>query len=184
MQLSTKRDGTMALVKCKECGNENARDAKTCPKCGTALKMGIGKKILIGLGGLFVLGLIGQAGKDGEPLAQPVQVAVAATRTPVAGLVNTPVAVSEQHAVLEFGKPTVKVEMGMTQVMVEAKNRSGTNLKGCIVTATFKKADTILGTANGAVNDMPAGVTRTAQLVSTDHIKGYDTVKLEASTCF
>lgn len=175
----------MALVKCKECGNENAKDAKTCPKCGTSLKMGIGKKILIGLGAFFVLGLIAQAGgKGGEQRIQPVQAAVAVTTTPVAGAVGTPVAVSEKQATLEFGKPTVKVEMGMTQVMVEAKNRTGTNIEGCMVTATFKKADTILGTANGAVNDVPAGVTRTAQLISTDDIKGYDTVKLEASTCF
>jgi hypothetical protein len=101
-----------------------------------------------------------------------------------AGPVGTPVAVSEKHATLEFGKPTVKVAMGMTQVMVEAKNNTGTSIEACIVTATFKKADTILGTANGAVNGVPAGATRTAQLMSTDDIKGYDTVKLEASTCF
>lgn len=175
----------MALVKCKECGNENAKDAKTCPKCGTSLKMGIGKVILIGLGGLFVLGLVAQAAdKGGERHIQPVQAAGAETTTRAPGPVGTPVAISEKHATLEFGKPTVKVEMGMTQVMVEAKNRSAADIQACVVTATFKKGDTILGTANGAVNDVPAGVTRTAQLVSTDSIKGYDTVKLEASTCF
>jgi hypothetical protein len=27
----------MALVKCKECGNENAKSATTCPKCGAKL---------------------------------------------------------------------------------------------------------------------------------------------------
>lgn len=60
----------MALVKCKQCGNENAKDAKTCPKCGTSLKMGIGKKILIGVGVLFALAVIGRLGhKDSASAA-------------------------------------------------------------------------------------------------------------------
>lgn len=58
----------MALVKCKECGNDVARDAKTCPKCGTKLMMGLGKKLGFGFLGAFVFMLfVGMVGsKDAE----------------------------------------------------------------------------------------------------------------------
>jgi zinc-ribbon domain len=48
----------MALVKCKECGNEVAKNAATCPKCGTRLKMGLLKKLVLGFAGFFVLMII------------------------------------------------------------------------------------------------------------------------------
>ena len=37
----------MALVKCKQCGNENAKDAKTCPKCGANLRKRFGCATLL-----------------------------------------------------------------------------------------------------------------------------------------
>jgi hypothetical protein len=85
-----------------------------------------------------------------------------------------------------FGKPTVKDlggGMGMTKVMVEASNSTELPVS-CMVTATFKQGETILATANGAVNSVPPGTTRTAELMTMDKIRGYDTLKLEASTCF
>ena len=55
----------------------------------------------------------------------------------------------------------------------------------CLVTATFKQGGTILGAASGAVNELPPGSTRTAQLITTDKLGGnYDELKLEAGTCF
>ncbi len=67
----------MALIKCKQCGNDVAKDAKTCPKCGTGLKMGAGKKVSIVVGGLVLLGMIGKAmgGKDTSPAAASTKVA-------------------------------------------------------------------------------------------------------------
>jgi hypothetical protein len=49
----------MAKMKlCKACGKEVASSAKVCPGCGQKLKMGFGMKLLIGVGGLIVLGVI------------------------------------------------------------------------------------------------------------------------------
>jgi len=67
--------------------------------------------------------------------------------------------------------------------MVQARNVTDRPIT-CVVTATFMKGDTILGTANGTVNAVSASSVKTAELMSTDRIRGYDTVRLEASTCF
>lgn len=51
----------MALIKCKECGSEHAKDAKACPTCGkpNALQE-VQKKFLtvIVIGGIAALGAI------------------------------------------------------------------------------------------------------------------------------
>lgn len=57
----------MALVKCKECGNDVARDATRCPKCGTKMKMGLGKKLVLGVLGAFAFLLfVGMVGSKGS----------------------------------------------------------------------------------------------------------------------
>lgn len=43
------------LINCKTCGKEVSSDAKACPHCGQKLKMGLFKKLLIGVSGLFLL---------------------------------------------------------------------------------------------------------------------------------
>ena len=92
---ATKGQDIMALVKCKQCGNENAKDAKVCPKCGTSLKMGMGKKILIGFGVLFLLAAIGRASNKGE----------SSTRTVTAGAApDTPAAQAATEAPLTYVK--------------------------------------------------------------------------------
>ena len=54
----------MALIKCKECGNEISSKAETCPKCGLRLKgspkSNSGSGCIVGLGKL-IGGLIGGA---------------------------------------------------------------------------------------------------------------------------
>src|SRR5690348_9176540 len=118
----------MALVKCKQCENENAKDAKTCPKCGTSLKMGFGKKLLIGVGGFFVLAAIGNAGsKNHSGVAQASLASSPVSQGDDSPTAKNPVALSEKQATLTFGKPTVKdmgAGMGFTKVMVEANNPS------------------------------------------------------------
>jgi hypothetical protein len=94
-----------------------------------------------------------------------------------------PVAVSETASVLQFGKPTVSNSYGMTEVKVLVRNVSDRTVH-CMVTGTFLRGDTILGTANGAVNELAPGSTKTAVLLTTDKVRGYDTLKLEPSTCF
>jgi hypothetical protein len=46
------------------------------------------------------------------------------------------------------------------------------------------RGDTILGTANGHVSAFRAGSVKTAELMTTDRIRGYDTMRLETGTCF
>lgn len=180
----------MALKICTECGNQISSDAPACPKCGKKMGMSLIKKVLIGFGVLVVLGAIGNASDKGrsESSASPPH-----TRTtnvsdgePVAGNSGPARAVSETRATLSFGRPTVKPfggNMG-TKVMVEATNNTSRSVT-CVVTATFKQGGTILGTANGALNDVPAGGTRTAELITMDKIgSSYDELKLEAGTCF
>ena len=48
----------MAMVQCKECGKDVSSSAAQCPHCGKKLKMGMGKKVLIGVVGFFVFALI------------------------------------------------------------------------------------------------------------------------------
>jgi long-subunit fatty acid transport protein len=69
----------MALVNCKQCGNGNAKEAKTCPKCGASLRMGMGKKILLGFGALFVIGAVRAAMANDSRAAH---VSAAAMTTP------------------------------------------------------------------------------------------------------
>lgn len=55
----------MALVKCKECGNEIAKSAKVCPKCGAKNKQtSVVTKVVMGL---FVVGVIGAVAGKKEP---------------------------------------------------------------------------------------------------------------------
>lgn len=48
----------MALIKCKECGNEVSTEANTCPKCGAPVKDKNAEFAKQLLGGLFVFAVI------------------------------------------------------------------------------------------------------------------------------
>jgi hypothetical protein len=52
----------MALIKCKECGNEISDKARTCPRCGAhaSAAVGVTSPIVLRLGGLFFI-LLGAA---------------------------------------------------------------------------------------------------------------------------
>jgi zinc-ribbon domain len=45
----------MALVKCRECGNEVSIEAKTCPKCGARTRKTIGIANIIGVIALLII---------------------------------------------------------------------------------------------------------------------------------
>lgn len=57
----------MALIKCKECGNEVSNSAAACPKCGAKVpkKVGIGTLVISGLIGWGVFSLISGGGSIG-----------------------------------------------------------------------------------------------------------------------
>jgi len=153
--------------------------------------MGLGKKLLIGFGVVFVLAVVGNLGSRGDQVANPVvQADAVPPRTEAAPasvvaqpVAAAPVALSDRVSPLRFGKPTVKTDMGMTTVMVQATNATDRGVS-CMVTATFLRGDTILATANGVLQQCAPGATKTVELMSTDGPKGFDTVRLEASTCF
>lgn len=181
----------MAVTMCPECGRAISADAKVCPHCGKQ-KGGMSKALkwgLIGLGCLLVIGAVARSGKEAgstnsreapEATASapapsvPSHVRATAGPAPVAQVTRDP---------LSFGRPTVKTSSGMTRVMVEATNTTS-NEVSCLVTATFMRGDTILGTASGAVNQLAPRAVRTAELISMDSVSGHDRLKLEASTCF
>lgn len=67
----------MALIKCKECGNEISTKAEACPKCGAKIKSsGFGTRILKGIAifflGSFILGIFASISNsvNGTPGAQ------------------------------------------------------------------------------------------------------------------
>lgn len=53
------------LVKCKTCGEEIAKSAKTCPKCGARQKKPILQIVLFAFVGLVIIGAL--FGKDEKP---------------------------------------------------------------------------------------------------------------------
>lgn len=64
----------MAMAKCRECGTEVSDAAKTCPKCGIAKpvkKTSLMAKIFLGLFGLWVIGLIINAGGSTSTSVSP-----------------------------------------------------------------------------------------------------------------
>lgn len=81
---------------CKACGKEVEPSAKVCPSCGQKLKMGFGKKLLIGIGALIVLAIINSASKGGSTstptTATPLSSATSSTPIPVSTPAPTPVA--------------------------------------------------------------------------------------------
>lgn len=85
------------MVKCKQCGNENAKDAKTCPKCGTALTMGCAQRFGVAVAAVLVLSVFSRMCSKEKPPAT-----AAATTTPAA---TTPTA-TEQPRVAEKAPPT------------------------------------------------------------------------------
>ena len=50
----------MALIKCKECGNEVSSKAESCPKCGAKVKKK-GMGLLGWIGILFLVGVVASA---------------------------------------------------------------------------------------------------------------------------
>ncbi len=136
------------------------------------------------LGTIWLIGRVAGSEQRQERTSTSVyESAAAEQRQQPAPSVVAPVAVSATRETLQFGKPTVKRNFGMTEVKVMVKNVSGQQVT-CVLTGTFLQGDTILGTANGTINDLAPGATKTSELMTDDNVKGYDTLKLEPSACF
>ncbi|MFC1613915.1 DUF3862 domain-containing protein [Gemmatimonadota bacterium] len=63
----------MAMMKCKECGNEVSSKAESCPGCGVVLKKKTGclTYMLAGFLFLILLGVIGSLMNDSTPSSKP-----------------------------------------------------------------------------------------------------------------
>jgi len=97
---------------------------------------------------------------------------------------DSPAILPYGQGMVMFGKPSVKeIGFSTTKVMVQVQNVTEKSLS-CMVKATFMDGDTILGTAQGTVNQIPANATKTAELLSADKIRGYSVLKLQTDTCF
>lgn len=71
---------------------------------------------------------------------------------------------------------------GISKVVGEIKNNDS-GKHSATLKATFYDADgKILGTASGAVNDVASGETKTFELMTTDEVAGYATMKVAVDT--
>jgi hypothetical protein len=77
---------------------------------------------------------------------------------------STPGATAARH--LSFGKPAVRTSGSTTLVDVEVTNTDAA-AHSAFVNADFYDGDNLVGVANGAVNDLGAGQTKTATLFVT-----------------
>lgn len=84
-------------------------------------------------------------------------------------------------AMIAFGAPAVRSDGSLTTVDVEVTNRDST-AHSFTVQAAFLKGDQLLSVASGAVNDLAAGQTKTATLISVGSVTGYDKVLLAVDT--
>ena len=61
------------IVNCKTCQKEVSSDAKVCPHCGQKLKMGLMKKLLLGVAGLIGLFIVvGIFSGESKPKEEPI----------------------------------------------------------------------------------------------------------------
>jgi hypothetical protein len=77
----------MALIKCKECGNQISSDATACPNCGKPVKKtsATASGCLVVIVVVVVLGMIGKcSGSDKAPAPAPSSAAPAAPAAPKA----------------------------------------------------------------------------------------------------
>jgi len=81
----------MALMKCKECGTDVAKSAKTCPKCGAPVPKGVGTGCLTVIVGVLIFGGVMKA-LSGQSASTTVvaNVAAPATATPAAAPPSDP----------------------------------------------------------------------------------------------
>src|SRR5262245_45797076 len=84
LDASSGGEAGMALIKCKECGNEVSTKAETCPKCGARVArkpLGCGSAIGVIVLAAVILSVFGSLFKDSShtPSSSPQTTPVAAT---------------------------------------------------------------------------------------------------------
>lgn len=82
---------------------------------------------------------------------------------------------------IKFGPPTVKSVGGLGTVNVEVTNGDSTK-HSFTVEAVFLQGGTLVGDAEGAVNDLAPGQTKTASLLATGSVPKHDQTLVEIDT--
>ena len=88
---------------------------------------------------------------------------------------------ADAAAKIKFGEPAVKTNAGFTTIDLEATN-GDTAVHSFTVQIAFLKGDELVGLANGAVNDLEAGQTKTATLAAVGAIPAYDKMIVNVDT--
>lgn len=113
----------MALVKCKQCGNDVASNATACPKCGAPVPRGASvlKVSLFVVGGLFslcflgtCLGAIGAAKKGSNSSGE-----TASTRSPAAQARPAPRLVEIRTLLAEYADNEVRADSDFKDQVIQ-----------------------------------------------------------------
>lgn len=166
----------MALITCKDCGKEISSDVKKCPNCGHDRRNFFAKhKILSFIGLIVAFGIIGAAingGKnsnEGVAINNTIPKAAITTTAPTTAPVPTdPPATPEPDVkdIIKFSNVVIKGnDYGMT-INGEATNNDSKK-HSFTFTVTFYDANKkLVGTAEGALNDIGVGKTKTFSAMS------------------
>jgi len=171
---------------CKACGTRTSWKVASCPKCGQRVTLGMGKSLLLIVGGIFGIGTalnecgrcMAKVGRQSQPEQHETPSASKQPRT-------APSPQVDKRAPLEYGDPTVLVEnlLNTTRVMVHARNVTDRRVT-CTVRAILFRGDKVIGTATGNALGLAAGADRLLALTCPGLIKGHNTVKIESTECF
>ena len=132
----------MALIKCKECGNEISKKAKTCPKCGAPVKQGSS------FGGLLTLFVVIVILVAVWPDTDSTYSTTSKKSTHTSTSKYTPPAPP-----LELISWRCETEHGYMFVRGEVKNVSSKSLDNVTVVGEFRTADGTLVKSDSALID-------------------------------
>lgn len=127
----------MALVKCKECGQQLSKKAKECPKCGAPQ----GPK-QIGCGSVIVLGIVGLIALSAAYDDGPTNASSSSSRSGSGGTTTSGGVASrdEQRPKLEVLSFRCEKEHGFVYVRGEVRNISPRKLQNVTAVGNFRNA--------------------------------------------
>lgn len=132
----------MALIKCKECGNEVSKKAKTCPKCGAPVKQSSSLGVVLLVGGVLIFLAVTIApnmdsGKSKSPSRMEYERALRIANEAGNEIANE-VAAARKGPPLELISWRCESEHGYMYVRGQVKNVSSHSLKNVMAVGTFK----------------------------------------------
>lgn len=133
-------------------------------------------KVLTVIGAIVVIAIISSAANSGKSSNSQ---SVPAASTGAQPATATP---ASDASKMTISNSSYSSSNGMQQVVGEVKNNDSSK-HSATLKATFYAADgSIKGTAEGAVNDVAAGETKTFTLMTSDDVAGYASMKVQVDT--